>query len=56
MNKTRRDFLKQASVAGIGFLGLKNFAANPLFAGESPVPNTAGFGPLVPGFVHLPVG
>lgn len=59
MTPSRRDFLKQASVAGIGFLGLKHFAANPLLAGESPAPNAVGFGPLQPepeGILSLPGG
>ncbi len=60
MHSTRRQFLKQASIAGIGFLGLRQFASQPLMARDGPLPlGATGYGPLsnrVEDILALPKG
>ncbi|MEM9227759.1 MAG: alkaline phosphatase PhoX, partial [Verrucomicrobiota bacterium] len=61
MSFTRRVFLKQASIAGIGFLGLRHFVSHPAFgeATHGVGLQTPGYGPLTAGpegILSLPKG
>ncbi|MEM8550645.1 MAG: alkaline phosphatase PhoX, partial [Verrucomicrobiota bacterium] len=61
MSLSRRVFLKQASIAGVGFVGLRQFIAHPAFAETAAAGDmqAVGYGSLAPGpesILSLPKG
>lgn len=58
MQKSRRNFLKTASVTGVGFLGLSRYVGFPALATGAMKDHSAGYGPLLQtnNMVELPKG